>query len=121
MTPRGALNSLGRHSLGAILAMACVGQAGAVEIYGRVYDTLQGRIYPGARVTLASHPAQQTVCDDQAQFRFSHVPPGAYLVRVALPDQGVLTSRILVGRNTPTVIANLDIAKINPPGDEDEY
>ncbi len=108
-------------SLSAVLACVYAGQAGAAEIYGRVYDTLQGQLYPGARVSLASNPAQQAVCDDQAQFRFSHVPPGVYWVRVALPDRGVLTSRILVSRNTPTVIANLDIAKINPPEEDDEY
>ncbi|MHB9118998.1 MAG: carboxypeptidase-like regulatory domain-containing protein [Burkholderiales bacterium] len=118
MKPRYGLS----HILsGAALAAACAGQAGAADIYGRVYDTLQGRLYPGARVSLASNPAQQAVCDDQAQFRFSHVAPGAYLVHVALPDRGLLTSRILVGRDAPTVIANLDIAKINPPEEDDEY
>ncbi len=101
--------------------LACAGPAAAADVYGRVYDTLRGQLYPGAQVTLVAQPAQVVRCDEQAGFRFKDVPPGVYLVRLALPDSSVFTSRLLVSGRTPTTIADLDLSRINPPDEDDEY
>jgi len=111
--------------LGGLLAAAALlagsGPTVAADIYGRVYDTLRGQLYPGAQVTLATQPVQVARCDEQAQFRFKDVQPGVYLVHLALPDQSVFTSRLLVSGRIPTTIANLDLARINPPDEDDQY
>lgn len=107
-------------------ALACTllllfGSADAADIYGRVYDTLRARIYPGVRVMIGTEPARETLCDEAAQFWFRDVSPGVYLVRISLPEREAITGHLLVPSNRPATIANLDISIIDPPEADDEY
>lgn len=110
-----------RILLALLILSLCGGAADAADIYGRVYDTLRGRMYPGARVRIDTEPARETVSDGQAQFWFTDVPPGVYLVHLALPERDPVTSRLLVASRRSATIANLDISKIDPPEEGDEY
>lgn len=97
------------------------GTADAADVYGRVYDTLRGKIYPGVRVWIATEPARETLSDEEAQFWFRDIEPGVYLVRISLPERGSTTGRLLVANGRLATIANLDISKIDPPEEDDEY
>jgi len=103
------------------LILSSVSAADAADIYGRVYDTLRGKTYPGAGVRIETTPARETVSDEEAQFWFRDVPPGVYLVHISLPERDLITGRVLVASRRPTTIANLDISKIDPPEEDDEY
>lgn len=103
-----------------ILSLLC-SPAAAADVYGRVYDTLRGSTYPGVRVRIDTEPARETVSDGQAQYWFRDVPPGVYLVHLALPGRDAVTGRLLVAESRAATIANLDLAKIAPPEEDDEY
>jgi Carboxypeptidase regulatory-like domain len=93
--------------------------AHAEAIYGKVYDTLKGKIYPNTRVVLGSDPQREVITEQDGSFWFRDVKPGAYIVRIFTPDREVV-GRLVVYK-TPTTISNLDLAKIDVPGAEDEY
>lgn len=103
-------------------AMAC-GPAGAADLYGRVFDTLRGAVYPGAVVVLGANTdgAQSVIADSTAQFRFDGVAPGVYLMKIAVPGGREVTGRLRVTARPQTQIAHLDLAKIDPPDEGDEY
>ena len=103
-------------------ALAC-GPVAAADLYGRVFDTLRGAIYPGATVLLGVNASarQRTVTDESAQFRFQGVTPGVYLVRIEVPGGREVTGRLRVTARPETQIAHLDLAKIDPPDEGDEY
>ena len=105
----------------AVLTLFAVSPADAADVYGRVYDTLRGRTYPGVRVRIDTEPARETVSDGAAQFWFKDVLPGAYLVHILLPERDRVTGKLLVASRQPATIANLDISKIDPPDEDDEY
>jgi len=92
--------------------------ARAADVYGRVYDTMRGELYPGARVELGT---RAVVADDNAQYWLRDVAPGAYLIRVVIPGRREVNGRVLVVARQPTNIVNLDLGRIDPPHDEDEY
>lgn len=102
--------------------MAC-GPAGAADLYGRVFDTLRGAVYPGAVVVLGANTGggQSVVTDATAQFRFDGVAPGVYLVKIAVPGGREVIGRLRVTSRPQTQIAHLDLAKIDPPDEGDEY
>ncbi|AGY56496.1 carboxypeptidase-like regulatory domain-containing protein [Gloeobacter kilaueensis] len=101
--------------LGLLLALP----AQAETVYGRVFETLQGSVFTGAKVILLSNPPQQTTTDGQGQYWFRDVKPGAYLVRLVIAGRPEITGRVIVHRGT--TIAHLDLSKIGTPGSEDEY
>ena len=117
---RAAVRKLLRFGLSLSL-LIILGPADAADIYGRVYDTLRGKTYPEAQVRIATDPARETQSDGQAQFWFKDVAPGVYLVRISLPQRQPVTGRLLVPGGRATTIANLDLAKIDPPEEDDEY
>lgn len=104
-----------------VVILSFGGAADAADVYGRVYDTLRDKIYPGARVSIDTQPARETLSDEEAQFWFRDVPPGVYLVHISLPQRDLITGRLLVESRRPATIANLDISKIDPPEEDDEY
>ena len=114
-----------RHLGAAVLlgaGLAC-GPASGADLYGRVFDTLRGAIYPGAEVVLGAEAGggQRVIADATAQFRFDGVAPGVYLVKIALPGGREVIGRLRVTSRPQTQIAHLDLAKIDPPDEGDEY
>lgn len=93
--------------------------AQAETVYGRVYDTLKGKIFANTRVVLVANPEKEATTDSSGSFWIRDVRPGPYLVHIYTADREVV-GRLLVYK-TPTTIANLDLAKIEAPGAEDEY
>ena len=96
--------------------------AHAADLYGRVFDTLRGSMYPGAVVTLtpAIGGELRAVTDNAAQFRLSDVTPGVYQVRVEAESRQVV-GRLRVATRPQTQITHLDLGKIDPPDENDEY
>jgi len=91
----------------------------AEGIYGKVFDTMRGKIYPNARIVLGVDRKRETVTDSEGQYWFKDVKPGPYLVYIYLPE-GEVVGRLMVYR-VPTTIVNLDIARIDAPSHDDEY
>lgn len=96
-------------------------EAQAAKLYGRVYDTLRGEIYKKARIVLESVPPRETVTDNQGQYWFKEIAPGAYLIRIVRPGRGDVVGRVVVSSRTNTTIANLDLSRIEAPDPDDEY
>jgi len=113
--------SIVRSILLPVLILSFGSAADAEDIYGRVYDTLRGKTYPGARIQIDTKPVRETISDEQAQFWFRDVRPGVYLVRISLPERDLIIGRVLVASRRSSTIANLDISKIDPPEEDDEY
>lgn len=107
---------------GALLILATTAHAHAADLYGRVFDTLRGSMYPGAVVTLASASGMElrAITDNAAQFRLSDVTPGVYQVRVEAENRQVV-GRLRVAPRPATQITHLDLGKIDPPDENDEY
>ena len=105
------------------MATATCAEAGAADLYGRVFDTLRGAMYPNAVITLGSgaESDRRVTSDEFAQFRFDGVQPGVYIVRIAEPGGREVTGRLRVTGRPATQIAHLDLAKIDPPDEGDEY
>ncbi len=116
--PTAIFRSLRAVLLIAGLAVLAAPMARAADVYGRVYDTMRGELYPGARVELGT---RAVVADDNAQYWLRDVAPGAYLIRVVIPGRREVNGRVLVVARQPTNIVNLDLGRIDPPHDEDEY
>jgi hypothetical protein len=93
----------------------------AENVYGRVYDTLRGEVYAHALVELGGVPPHATSTDSRGQYWLHGVAPGAYLVRIKTEEGREVIGRLVVSRSPATIIANLDLAKIDVPGAEDEY
>jgi len=110
---------MGRILLLVSLWLAAMVPVQAETIYGRVFETLKGSIYPNVAVTLMSNPPRQTTTDQYGQYWFKDVKAGAYLMRVKLADRPAITSRLLVYKGT--TVANLDLSKILDPEHGDEY
>lgn len=105
----------------ALSFLILAGSADAADVYGQVYDTLRDKTYPGARIWMGTTPARETESDEEARFWFRDVPSGVYLVRISLPERDSITGRVLVASGLSVTIANLDISKIDPPEEDDEY
>ena len=108
---------LGSLFAGALASGECI----ATDIYGRVFDTMRGEIYAGATIVLGTQPAIETVTNIHGQYRLRDVTPGVYLVRITVAPDRVVTSRLVVRDLAYTLVANLDLARIEPPGDNDQY
>jgi hypothetical protein len=94
--------------------------AHAERVWGRVYDTLRGKIHVDATVALESSPAHATRTDGAGQYSFEDVKPGPYLVRITLEDGREIVGRVVV-YDMPTTIANLDLSKIEEPDEDENY
>ncbi|CAL1241601.1 carboxypeptidase-like regulatory domain-containing protein [Candidatus Methylocalor cossyra] len=105
----------------ALTALALAEPAGAAAIYGKVYDTLRGRLYPRTRLILGTQPPRETTTDDAAQYWFRDVAPGAYLIRIVREGEGDVVGRLVVAPDRATTIVNLDLSKIEAPHHDDAY
>jgi len=92
----------------------------AEDIYGKVYETLKGKIYANTRVVLIANPNQETITAKDGSFWFRGVKPGAYLVQILISKDDIVTGRLIVYPRPMNVI-NLDLSKIEAPGHGDEY
>ena len=106
-----------------LIGLSLCANATAADLYGRVFDTLRGAMYPHAVITIGagSGTVLRTVADGAAQFRFDGVKSGVYIVRIAEPGGREVTGRLRVTDRPATQIAHLDLAKIDPPDEADEY
>jgi hypothetical protein len=106
-----------------VMAAATCTEACAADLYGRVFDTLRGSMYPHAVIRLGSgaESDRRVTSDESAQFRFEGVQPGVYIVRIAEPGGREVIGRLRVTGRPATQIAHLDLAKIDPPDEGDEY
>jgi hypothetical protein len=97
--------------------------AKAASVYGKVYDTLRGEMYQGANIEINTKPPRMTTTDKDGQYWFKNLKPGAYLVRITRGQANAheVVGRLLVSGQTATTIGNLDISKIDPPHEGDEY
>ena len=101
----------------AALVLLCMPYARAADVYGRVYDTMREQMYPGAVIEVAGRRLE---ADEAAQYWLRDIRPGTYLVRIVVPGREV-TGRILVGGMRPMNVVNLDLARIDPPHEDDAY
>lgn len=104
-----------------LAVLTCLSQSAQAEtIYGRVFDTLKGKILPNTRLVLGSNPNQETTSDSTGSYWFRNVKPGPYLVRI-FTENGEVVGRLVVYKSVPTTIANLDLSKIDAPDSDDNY
>ena len=107
----------------AVVLLASLLLGGAVQaetIYGRVFNTLRGTILTNTKIILGSNPLQETTTNERGEYTFKNVAKGPYLIHIFTKDQGEVIGRLVV-HNIPVPIGTLDIAKIEAPGEEDEY
>ncbi|WP_287129063.1 carboxypeptidase-like regulatory domain-containing protein [Candidatus Cyanaurora vandensis] len=103
-----------------LLALTLALPVQAEAVYGRVYETLQSKVFANTRVVLLSDPKQETTTDSAGAYWFRNVKPGAYLVQIFVPDQETVVGRLIVYPR-PTTIVNLDLSIIEDPHHDDEY
>ena len=101
----------------AALLLLGIPYARAADVYGRVYDTMRSKMYPGAVIEFAGRRVE---ADAAAQFWLRDIRPGSYLVRIVVPGRDVM-GRVFVMEGRPTNIVNLDLARIDPPHEDDAY
>ncbi|MBC7879805.1 MAG: carboxypeptidase regulatory-like domain-containing protein [Anaerolineae bacterium] len=105
----------------AFAVLTCLVQSVQAEtIYGRVFDTLKGKILPNTRLVLGSNPNQETTSDSTGTYWFRNVKPGPYLVHIFTAEREVV-GRLVVYKSVPTTVANLDLSKIDAPDSDDNY
>ena len=114
-----------RHVIASLIVVVCSAlpapAATAADLYGRVYDTMRGELYPGARIELATPGLRHAVTDLAAQYWLRDIAPGSYLVRIFVPGQREVTGRLLVTGTAHTQVVNFDLARIDPPHEDDAY
>jgi Carboxypeptidase regulatory-like domain len=104
-----------------MLLLPTPARAGNPTLFGRVYETMKAKVYAGTRVTLGSVPLKETITDENGNFWFRDVAPGAYLVRIQTPAYGEVTARLVVFPNRPVAINDLDLSRILAPDEDDNY
>lgn len=97
--------------------------AQAADFVGRVVDSVDARVFAGARVSLrsAALPNASAQTDLQGFFRIGAVPAGSYLVDVAMPDGRAFLARLVMLPGRRTHFLELDYARAVPPDDDEDY
>ena len=94
--------------------------ANAEVLHGRIFDSMEEKVFAHARVILRSENPIEATADDLGVYRFADVRPGAYLVKLDLGDYGTLVARVVVNSGAPT-LHHFDISKIENPHADHGY
>lgn len=118
--------SLAKNPIGLCFAFVlalCGAPAFAAELVGRVVDTMDARVFPGAVVQVRSGGPQLRTAnaDTHGFFRMPGLTPGAYLLDVKLPDGRAFVARLVLLAERKTQFLELDYSRIVPPEDDEHY
>lgn len=102
----------------AALSIACPAQA--APLVGRVFDSMEGLVFSGAKVRITGLVGSANT-DRYGFFNFADVAVGAHQLSIFLADGRRLACQVLIGLTGSPVLAEFDVSRIIPPGEDDDY
>jgi hypothetical protein len=122
-TPVAAMRGMRLALLPALALALAPAPAAALELVGRVVDTVKARALAGARVVVrdSGGDPRGVATDAHGFFRIADIAPGAYLLDVE-PAQGEgFAARLLLLPGRRSQFVELDASRIVPPGSDDDH
>lgn len=93
--------------------------ANDVVLQGRVYNSVEGILHGGVKLTLTGEKPKTVITDKLGFYRFEKVKPGPRLIKIELDDD-IIIGRVLIQQQAVT-LKNLDIGNIEHPNHHHDY